>query len=79
MPLAECGGACESTVVLLLVKAFAARADEPLRELGRNPRRDMSVLSSQTSLRGASTVDLGPGRSEFDGPFRVLPGVLVAQ
>jgi hypothetical protein len=41
MPLAECGGACASSVVLLEPKGFAVRALE-LRELGRNPNKDMS-------------------------------------
>jgi hypothetical protein len=45
MPLAECGGACASRVVLLAEKGFAVRADE-LRELGRNPSKDMSARGS---------------------------------
>lgn len=52
MPLEVRGGACESIVVLLDVKAFAIRAEE-LRELGRNPIKDMSGLGSQTGLNGS--------------------------
>jgi hypothetical protein len=37
-------------VVLLDANGFAVRADE-LRELGRNPIKDMSGLSSQTSRK----------------------------
>jgi len=50
MPLAERGGACESRVVVLAEKGLGVRADE-LRELGRNPRKDMSDVGSQTSRK----------------------------
>jgi len=42
MPLAERGGACGLREVLLDEKGFVVRVDE-VRELGRNPIKDMSV------------------------------------
>lgn len=55
-------------MLLLEPKSLLLREDEA-RELGRNPIKDMSGLSSQTRLGEASTVDSVPWRCKSDGPL----------